>query len=99
MIETLAIQTFEPLRQAELSQLPEFSSSCTFPNFAIAELGVFPLSSVKSSRCNVARVAQSDFVAVAATRGPGRVAGACLRRDNCLMSVTVPRFSIFKNKS
>ena len=47
------------------------------------------LVELQVSRCDVVRVAQTGFVAVAAARGCGRVAGGCLRYGNWLAGVTM----------
>jgi len=50
-------------------------------------LGQFQES--QASRLQCRSVAQTDFVAVAAARGCGRVAGGCLRYGNWLVRVTM----------
>ena len=45
--------------------------------------------SFKFHVCDVVRVAQTDFVTVAAARGCGREAGGCLRYGNWLAGVTM----------
>jgi hypothetical protein len=51
-------------------------------------LGQFQESQVSRLQCRW-QVAQTDFVAVAAARGCGRVAGGCLRYGNWLAGVTM----------